>query len=77
MHQDSHLLKASFGIRHGAAGCSARAHGEIEVFLHQRQVVSRTQLGLEEQRGTHAAELSMRDDGNAIAQDIGFVHVVR
>lgn len=76
-HQkDSHLLKASFGIGHCAAGSAARARGQIEVFLNQCQVVSCTQLGLEEQRGTHTAQLPMRDDGNAVAQDIGFVHVV-
>lgn len=72
----SHLLKACFGVGDGAAGGAAGAGREIEVLLHQRQVISRSQLGLEEQRGAHTAQLPMGDDGNAIPQDISFVHVV-
>lgn len=71
-----YLLETSFRIGDGAAGSTAGACGEIKVFLHHRQVVSRSQLGLEEQRGTHTAQLPMGDDGNTIPQDISFVHVV-
>lgn len=78
MHIKHHpyLLETSFRIGDGAAGSAAGTCREIKVFLHQRQVVSRSQLGLEEQRGTHTAQLPMGDDGNTIPQDISFVHVV-
>lgn len=44
---------------------------------HQRQVVATTKGLLQEEGRATAAQLAMRDDGNAVAQDVRLIHVVR
>lgn len=71
--REAHLL--AVGDR-AAGGVPTGAEGQVQVSLHQGQVVARPQLGLQEQGGAHAAQLAVGDDGDAVAQDVRLVHVV-
>lgn len=64
------------GEGHGAGGVSAGAQRLLGFLLHQRQVVTCPQLVLQVQRGAHAAQLPVGDDGDPVPQDISLVHVV-
>lgn len=64
------------GVGDCAAGAPAGDEGGVEVSLDHGQVVARPQLGLQEEGGAHAAQLAVRDDGNAISQDVCLIHVV-
>lgn len=44
---------------------------------HQRQVVAAAEGLLQEEWGAAAAQLAVRDDGDAVAQNVCLVHVVR
>ena len=44
---------------------------------HQREVEARPQQGLEVEGGAAAVEAAAGDDGHAVAQQVGLVHVVR
>ncbi|TNN64375.1 hypothetical protein EYF80_025416 [Liparis tanakae] len=74
-YQLSYLL-GLLAVGHGAGGIPAGLKRYVVVSLDEGQVVARAQLGLEEQRGAHAAQLAVGDDGDAVAQDVGLVHVV-
>lgn len=56
----------------GSLGCHL-----LCVVPHQRQVVAAAKGLFQEEGGATAAQLTMRDDGDAIAQDVRLVHVVR
>lgn len=56
----------------GSLGCHF-----LCVVPHQRQVVATAKGLLQEEGGATAAQLTMRDNGDAIAQDVRLVHVVR
>lgn len=56
----------------GSLGCHL-----LHVVPHQRQVVATAKWLFQEEGGATAAQLTMRDDGDAIAQDVRLVHVVR
>lgn len=64
------------GEGHGAGRVPAGAERRLRLLLHQRQVISRPQLVLQVQRRAHTAQLAVGDDGDAVAQDVGLVHVV-
>lgn len=55
----------------GSLGCHL-----IRVFPHKRQVVSTAEGLLQEEGGATTAQLTMRDNSDAIAQDVRLVHVV-
>lgn len=42
----------------------------------QSQVVAAAERLLQEERGAAAAQFSLGNDGDAVAQDVGLVHVV-
>lgn len=44
--------------------------------LDHSEVVSRAHVGFEKQGRPAAAQLSLRNDGDAVAQQLGLVHVV-
>lgn len=69
-------LLGLLAVGHGAGGIPARLQRQVIVPLHQSQVVARSQVGLQEEGGADAAQLAVGDDGDAIAQDVGLVHVV-
>lgn len=43
---------------------------------HQSQIETHAETVLEEERGPAAVQLSFGDDGDAVAQQVGLVHVV-
>lgn len=43
----------------------------------QGEVVAPAKVLFEEERGAAAAQLAVGDDGNAVAQDVRLIHVVR
>lgn len=43
---------------------------------HQRQIEADAEAALEEERGTAAVQLTLGDDGDAVAQQVSLVHVV-
>lgn len=59
----------------GRAGAAGAQLGALP--LDQGEVVTRAQPGLEEERRPAAAEPALRDDGDAVPQQLRFVHVVR
>lgn len=44
---------------------------------HQRQIEADPKAVLEEERRSAAVQLTLGDDGDAVAQQVGLVHVVR
>lgn len=71
-------LKCTYFLneRHCAARVPARTKRRFRVFLHQSKIVSGSQLSLQKQRGTHTTKLSMGNDGNTIAQNVCFIHMM-
>lgn len=61
----------------GTGGVPAGLKRQVVISFDQGQVVARSQLGLEEERGSNAAQLAVGNDSNAVAEDVGLVHVVR
>lgn len=49
---------------------------DVRLLLHHCQLVAVTIGALEEQWGTTTLELPMGDDGNAVPQQVSFIHVV-
>ena len=47
------------------------------IFFDQRQIVSRADFALEEQGRAAAFQLTLRDDGDTVAQKVRFVHEMR
>lgn len=43
---------------------------------HQGQVEARSKAALQEERGAHAVEPPLGNDGDAVPQEVGLVHVV-
>lgn len=60
----------------GTGGVPARLKGQIVVSLDQGQVVAGTKVGLEEERGSHTAQLAVGNDRNSVTQDVSFIHVM-
>jgi len=56
-----------------SAGAAARA---VPLALRQGEAVAGAQPGLEEERGPAAADPALRDDGDAVPQQLRLVHVV-
>lgn len=48
----------------------------FEHFLSHNEMVSLAECAFQEEGGTNTLHLTMRDDGDPIAQDIRLVHVV-
>lgn len=61
----------------GTGGVPAGLKRQVVISFDQGQVVARSQLGLQEERGSNAAQLAVGNDGDAVAEDVGLVHVVR
>lgn len=64
-------------VRDGTGGVPAGLEGQVVISFDQGQVVARPQLGLQEERGADAAQLAVGNDGDAVAEDVGLIHVVR
>lgn len=52
------------------------AFPQVSYAAHQRQIEAHPEAVLEEQGGSTAVELSFRDDGDAIAEQVRLVHVM-
>lgn len=63
-------------VGHGAGRVPAGLKRQVVVSLDQGQVVARAQMGLQEEGGAYAAQLAVGDDGDAVTQDVSFVHVM-
>lgn len=71
----SHLLSL-LAVRDGAGRVPAGLKRQVIISLDQGQIVPRSQMGLQEERGAYAAQLAVGNDGDAVTQDISLVHVV-
>lgn len=60
----------------GTGRVPAGLKGQVIISFDQSQVVARPQLGLQEERGADAAQFAVGNDGDAVAEDVGLIHVV-
>lgn len=73
---ETHLFRL-LAVGDGAGGVPAGLERQVVISFDQGQVVARPQLGLQEERRSDAAQLAVGNDGDAVAEDVRLVHVVR
>lgn len=64
-------------VRYSTRGVPAGLKRQVVISFDQGQVVARSQLGLQEERRSDAAQLAVGNDCDAVAEDVRLIHVVR